>query len=104
MGLSIDMCAAMKAGELFSTFGTGKGNPMPNSSFAKCAPKTSFAYCWGAQCVADPLNDTTAECSCPMYQSKDAMAVQLLVLPEDACDRIKAQHQNPCKATWNSAT
>eukprot|EP00928_Gymnodinium_smaydae_P072860 TRINITY_DN56146_c0_g1_i1.p1 TRINITY_DN56146_c0_g1~~TRINITY_DN56146_c0_g1_i1.p1 ORF type:complete len:220 (+),score=19.66 TRINITY_DN56146_c0_g1_i1:131-790(+) len=92
------MCAKMKHGELYSTFGSAGDNPMPPARFARCSPKTSFAYCWGAKCEADSTNSSVATCYCPMTDSKSPFGDQLLAIPEDECSS-----EDPCKDTWNSA-
>eukprot|EP00122_Pirum_gemmata_P011859 Pgem_evm1s10997 len=94
------MCEAMGQGELWSTFGQDFKNTSynPPISFALCQARTSFAYCWGAKCVADPTNKQKAFCECPVVYSNNNIP-QSITLQTQECNNTK----NPCETLHNSS-
>jgi hypothetical protein len=87
------MCDAMKNGALVSTYGpTGW---KPNLVVAECAPKTQWAWCWGAPCS---ISEGDIICDCPIIIT-DNNATQYLSLSQQECD----MEDDPCSFIHNSS-
>jgi len=88
------MCTAMQNGQLISTYGP-KGWKPP-LVVAECAPKTRWAWCWGAPCSKNA--EGVVICDCPMMQSF-INQTQYLSLSENVC----AEEEDPCSHVHNSS-
>lgn len=111
-----DMCDMMKAGALVSTYGPEGYKPNMLES-AHCAPRTPWAWCWGAPCVNDPFSEYGITCHCP-YMFSDVDVVQPISLagkaecgnfgPTEPCDAlnplVKIHNSMPAGTSPNSQT
>ena len=73
-----ELCNAMKAGTLVSTFGGTHGNTSFLPEFAAASCDGGFAYCWGATCQPDPVNPEISICKCPFVSSDKGAAIFII--------------------------
>merc|ERR1719277_2916891 len=92
-----DMCDAMKAGALFSTWGPEGWKPP--LVISECPARTPWAWCWGAPCE---FRDGDVICDCPVMISDNAQP-QLLSLSQFECDKENNGRQSPCGFMHNGS-
>lgn len=106
------MCDQMQnEGALYSTF-VPSGGAVPPIETAQCAPKTRFAYCWGAKCrpcveADDCKEGSDVVCDCPVISTerKDEHGEALpqdITLTQTACAEEKLGGGSPCDHIHNS--
>lgn len=100
-----EMCKAMNAGALISTFGP-QGSPRegPDSTYsfeaALCKPRTAWAWCWGAPCERTPDSPTGITCDCPYMSTDSPVAQPLSLAGKGECSANPIY--NPCDYIHNS--
>mmetsp|Transcript_3884 Transcript_3884/g.11560 ORF Transcript_3884/g.11560 Transcript_3884/m.11560 type:complete len:231 (-) Transcript_3884:265-957(-) len=87
------MCEEMKKGKLISTY--GPLGHAPPARAVKCAPKTQWAWCWGAPCEKV---DGQIICDCPIVIS-NYDTDQYVSVSKDVC----AEEEDPCSLIHNGS-
>jgi len=91
------MCDEMKNGALISTYG-----PMgtkPPAVAVKCAPKTPWAWCWGAPCKRV---DGKIICDCPVMTS-DYDTPQYVSIEREVCEQEDFLEEEACNRMHNGS-
>jgi len=92
------MCEEMKAGKLISTY--GPLGTAPTAAALKCAPKTPWAWCWGAPC--EKAKDGKVYCDCPVVVS-DYPTPQYVSLQKKTCEAEGFVGLDKCKEIANGS-
>jgi len=100
-----EMCRAMNAGALISTYGpqgSAREAPDPTYSFeaALCKPRTPWAWCWGAPCERTPGTPTGITCDCPYMSTDSPVAQPVSLTGKGECSANPVY--NPCDFIHNS--
>merc|ERR1711879_942324 len=74
------MCEEMKNGKLISTYGPLGWSPPARA--VKCAPKTKWAWCWGAPCE---MVEGKIFCDCPIVISNYDTYDQYVSVSANVC-------------------
>jgi len=88
-----EMCEAMKAGALFSTYGP-KGDFLPGKPMrnVECPAHNLWAWCWGAPCEKDAEGKVV--CDCPIMRSTNNASQVINVAGDAQCIG------DPCTKGW----
>jgi len=91
------MCEEMKKGALISTY--GPLGHAPPARAVKCAPKTQWAWCWGAPC--SKVNGQII-CDCPIIISNYNTS-QYVSVSKDVCAEEEGLEDEPCTLIHNGS-
>lgn len=92
------MCEAMKNGALISTY--GPLGTKPPARAVKCAPKTPWAWCWGAPCKK--VKGGRIICDCPVMIS-NYDTDQYVSVTKDVCKEEQHLEEEPCSLIHNGS-
>jgi len=92
------MCEAMKNGALISTY--GELGTKPPARAVKCAPKTPWAWCWGAPCKK--VTGGRIICDCPVIVSNYDVD-QYVSVTKDVCAQEQYLEEEPCSLIHNGS-